>query len=68
MSKKLFPVGVAQKQVLDQLGLTAGSFQEAEQIFSERGIVVTSIREGKTVKAVISSAPETSTANYGDEG
>lgn len=68
MSKKLYPVGVAQKQVLDQLGLTASSFQEAEQIFADRGLVVTSVREGKTAKAVITNASAQSTANYGDEG
>lgn len=42
-----FPVGKAQQQVLDALGLKADSFQDACTIFDEIGITVASKREGR---------------------
>lgn len=44
---KDYPVGKAQKMVLDALGLSADGFTEANQLFSDHGLVVSSKREGK---------------------
>ena len=41
---KDFPVGAAQKKVLEALGLSANGFADAERIFDEIGIVVVSKR------------------------
>lgn len=48
-----FPVGKAQKQVLDALGLTANTHAEAVKIFEEIGIAVSSKRVGRTSKPAI---------------
>lgn len=47
MGKDL-PVGVAQQRVLDILGKQAASWQHAERIFEEHGIVVRGKRQGRT--------------------
>lgn len=39
---KDYPVGSAQEKVLNALGLTANSFSDAERIFDEIGIEVSS--------------------------
>jgi len=46
MGKEL-SVGVAQKVVLDLLGVTAHSWGHAERIFAQHGIVVASSRQGR---------------------
>lgn len=48
------PVGKAQQQVLDALGLEANSWQEAKQAFEEAGIEVASRREGRKSVPVVS--------------
>lgn len=45
---KEYPVGKAQKMVLDALEMTAETFAEAEKIFSDLNIVVLSVRQGRT--------------------
>ena len=45
---KDYPVGKAQKMVLDALGLTASGFSDAERIFDEIGIAVVAVRQGRT--------------------
>lgn len=47
------PVGKAQQQVLEALGLTASDFSEANQRFNELGIVVSSKRVGRNSEPVI---------------
>ncbi len=47
------PVGKAQQQVLDALGLTARDFGEANRKFSEYGISVGSKRVGRSSEPVI---------------
>ena len=47
------PVGKAQAIVLEALGLKAGSFGQAEQLFSELGIVVIAKRQGRTSVPVV---------------
>lgn len=44
MADKQFPVGVAQKKVLDALGITATDYQDADKKFMDYGIVVASKR------------------------
>ena len=41
---KDYPVGAAQKKVLEALGMSASGFADAERIFDEIGIVVASKR------------------------
>ena len=41
------PVGAAQGVILAALGRTASSWQSAEAIFAELGIVVRAVREGR---------------------
>ncbi len=55
-----YPVGKAQWMVLQALGKTASSFQEAEQTFERIGIVVTSKRAGRSVVPVVSLLPRRS--------
>jgi len=50
---KAYPLSKTQEKVLEALGLTAADFSEAEQIFSELGLVVTSKREGRYTVPVI---------------
>lgn len=42
-----YPVGKAQEIILNALGLEADSFQEAEQIFNNHGIIVVATRQGR---------------------
>ena len=51
---KDYPVGSAQEKVLNALGLTATGFSDAERIFSEIGIEVTSKRVGRSSEPVVS--------------
>lgn len=48
-----YPVGKAQQQVLDALGLKAETFEKAEQIFQEIGIIVSSRRAGRNSVPVV---------------
>jgi len=41
---KDYPIGAAQKKVLEALGMSASGFADAERIFDEIGIVVMSKR------------------------
>lgn len=41
------PVGKAQQVILDALSLEATSFQEAEQVFADHGLVVVPTRQGR---------------------
>lgn len=52
MSKD-YPVGKAQQMVLDALGLAADGFSEADQLFAEHGLVVSSKREGRASVPVV---------------
>lgn len=51
---KDYPVGSAQEKVLNALGLTATGFSDAERIFGELGIEVTSKRVGRSSEPVVS--------------
>ena len=42
-----YPVGKAQRMVLEALGLSAYSFNEAKKILRNRGLIVTSKRQGR---------------------
>lgn len=48
-----YPIGSAQRQVLNALNLTAADFTAAEQVFDSIGIVVTSKRVGRSSEPVI---------------
>ena len=43
-----YPVGKVQQMVLNALVLTASDFGEAERIFEQHGLIVTSKRQGRT--------------------
>ncbi len=49
-----FPVGSAQKKVLEALGLKATNFADAEQIFGEHGIIVASKRGTPEIRTAAS--------------
>lgn len=51
---KAFPTSVAQDKVLAALNMTATDFADAERIFSEIGIGVTSKRVGRSSEPVVS--------------
>lgn len=51
--QKHFPVGAAQRMVLNALGLTADNFDHANAIFDHYGLVVSGKREGRTSVPVI---------------
>lgn len=51
---KAYPTSATQDKVLAALGMTATDFTDAERIFSEIGIVVTSKRVGRSTEPVIS--------------
>ena len=53
MSRRNYPVGKAQQMVLDALNLTARDFSEANRIFENLGIVVSSKRQGRRSVPVI---------------
>ena len=53
MAHRAYPVGKAQAQVLEALGLTAADFTEANRIFEELGLVVTSKRQGRQSVPVV---------------
>lgn len=48
-----YPVGSAQKKVLDTLNMTATDFEDAERIFKSIGIQVTSKRVGRSSEPVV---------------
>lgn len=50
---RITPAGIAQTKVLNAIGKTAESWQEAEQIFSDLGIVVMAKRVGRSSEPVI---------------
>jgi len=52
-----FPLGVAQQQVLDALGLKASGFNDANALFERIGIRVTSKRQGRTTVPVVHQLP-----------
>ena len=49
-----YPTSVAQDKVLAALGMTAVDYPDAERIFSEIGIEVTSKRVGRSSEPVVS--------------
>lgn len=51
---KAYPVGATQEKVLNALNMTATDFTDAERIFAEIGIEVTSKRIGRATEPVIS--------------
>lgn len=51
--QKHYPVGVAQAQVLAALGREAANFDEANAIFDELGLLVTSKRLGRSSVPVV---------------
>ena len=48
-----YPTTKTQQQVLQALGLTARDYTEAERLFQERGLAVTSRREGRSTVPVV---------------
>lgn len=48
-----YPVGAAQRMVLNALRLTAADFEEANRIFAQHGLEVTSKRVGRSSVPVI---------------
>lgn len=48
-----YPTSATQEKVLNAIGMTATDFTEAERIFAEIGIIVTSKRIGRSSEPVI---------------
>lgn len=48
-----YPVGATQQKVLSALGLAATDFSEAEKLFNDLGIEVSSKRAGRTTEPVV---------------
>ena len=67
MSFKDYPVGKAQQQVLDALGINASGHQDAQSKFDELGIVVASKRQGRKSVPVVSIKEGGSQRNYGGD-
>lgn len=67
MAYRAYPTGVAQDKVLEALGLTATDFDDANRIFAEIGIVVTSKRVGRSSEPVI-TRKSTSGAGWNGNG
>jgi len=64
-----YPMGKAQRMVIEALGLNADSFSEAEEMFAERGLIVASKREGrKSVPAIKLMDTEGGAMNADGEG
>ncbi len=57
MAYRAYPTSVAQDKVLEALGLTATDFTDAERIFAEIGIQVTSKRVGRSSEPVVTELP-----------
>jgi len=57
MAIRAYPVGKTQKMVLDALNLTADDFDQANRIFDELGLVVTSERQGRATIPVVEVLP-----------
>lgn len=67
MANKDYPVGKAQQQVLDALGMTATGFGDATAKFDQLGIVVASKRDGRKSVPVVSIKQSNWKQNtYGD--
>jgi len=49
-----YPTSVAQNKVLAALGLSASDYAEADRIFADHGLVVSSRRVGRSSEPVIS--------------
>ena len=49
-----YPISKTQKMVLDALNLTANDFSDADRIFADHGIVVSSKRVGRATEPVVS--------------
>lgn len=50
---RAYPLGKTQATVLDALNLTAENFNQAEQIFAELGLIVSSKRQGRQTIPVV---------------
>lgn len=66
-----YPVGKAQRQILDALGVKAYNFQQAEARFAELGIVVASKRVGRASVPVVTltragGTMQSEDGDYGD--
>lgn len=53
MAIRAYPTSNTQITILNALGLHAKNFSEAEQIFSNLGLVVTSKRQGRSTVPVV---------------
>lgn len=53
MAQRDYPVGVAQQQVLDALGMTATGFGDANEKFEDLGLIVASKRVGHSSVPVV---------------
>ena len=42
-----YPIGKAQRMVIEALGLNAETFAEAEEMFANRGLIVKAVRQGR---------------------
>jgi hypothetical protein len=62
-----YPITKTQQQVLQALGLTARDYAEAERLFQERGLLVTSRRAGRNTVPVVDRA-ESGGWNPGGDG
>lgn len=62
-----YPVGSAQRQVLNALNLTAADFTAAEQVFESIGIEVTSRRVGRSSEPVV-TMKQTEFGGFNREG
>ena len=64
-----YPVGKAQRMVLEALGLNADSYSEAEELFVQRGLIVKAIRQGrKSVPAITLMDTEGGAMSTGGDG
>jgi len=53
MARREYPVGKAQRMVLEALGISAASFGEAKAKFERLGIIVGSKRDGRDTVPVV---------------
>jgi hypothetical protein len=67
-TRRQYPTGSAQQEVLNALGLTANNHGHATAIFAELGIVVGSRREGRKSVPVVTKSEIGGGFNFGGDG
>lgn len=67
-TRRQYPVGSAQQEVLSALGLTANNSGHAAAIFTELGIVVGSRRDGRKSVPVVTKTEIGGGFNFGGDG